>query len=567
MEKEKLEKLNHMLQENICKTRSAMHGCETNSNFIITDTNNNSVRDEPQFRLSTRAQACQRCEDNNTARVSYPKCTFCNNAEQKKDTNTHGSYETGFPRNNLSTIQRSKSGSICRHDLDKNSGQTSTHSRLSYLSRNGKKTSVLQQNEISDIFISDFHGNKQNLFDNNRSANVSNICSTPKPLDLSVNSAKANGNEELSKRKQTETLSKFSETDISGKKEDPVLQRHSAQSKSGPKLNRHAETQCGTPFVFTVETQRQRSKKNTEVITYDDRGSQTDSEKTPSGQVKNKTNQNIERASFNQVLSQAKTTQEGSYTRKSDFSKSEVSEANNKDTGVEASHLNQPVQSGNKQTKKLISISKSGSLCQSNQQRNVEFVKPIALPPKNKVRITPLISSGNRPSANSIGDANNSSEVNYDSDASINSEFDLTLVQNIKSRPDVVSCYKPLGHASNLIKSQNNVKKIDRCVEGRARNEADQWAVHPCSPENPQPSIPPRPAFSDCGTRRMVLQNPSLDSVRSHGVKRRYSLDDSGIHSPQGILSYSPEKQGSPVDSKYVSFNLKVVLQIPCWHQ
>ncbi|WAR03015.1 TERB1-like protein [Mya arenaria] len=184
--------------------------------------------------------------------------------------------------------------------------------------------------------------------------------------------------------------------------------------------------------------------------------------------------------------------------------------------------------------------------------RSRSAVQPTALPPRSKVRITPIRHTALPIRAEESRRENmNNSANGYESDATFKSDFDMSLVRNIRrapkskrmvtSRPDPI--VKAIGKPSQVIKSQNNTASIDRHVEGRERNVADKWDVSLLSPDLKQPTVPPRPAFSDCGMRRHVLRSPS--SVHPH---ERRSIDDSGIHSPH-VFMRRTSPQTSPVDS------------------
>jgi hypothetical protein len=138
------------------------------------------------------------------------------------------------------------------------------------------------------------------------------------------------------------------------------------------------------------------------------------------------------------------------------------------------------------------------SLIISSSQKSAGlFVKPCALPPKRKVRVTPLLGDNNPLGARILlsknsghCDIKNSSQAtDYDSD--VQSEFDLNLFKNVARQQTTVK-------STPVIKSQNNVREIDRVVEKREGNAAERWQIHPYTPHR-QGIVPLRPAFSDCG--------------------------------------------------------------------
>ena len=604
VEKEKLEKLNHMLQENICKSRT-VHDFDTSSN--TTDNNNNNavscnahgrrdldneeIKSNKLAETSTPSkhhkypQSClQKCNNNgsvnafngnNSSRTQDQRVPIDNHDNRRlekrfddgtTDQRPAAAESLRYPMMNCdkqsnmnSDFQKTRSGVRCQ-DLDDN--QTLSKSRQD---KNGNLEIVTNHvQQFDDIVLPN---DNYTSFDRNFQRANSNLSSTPKPLDLSTNFGYVDMNEHNSASQMPINLYNAS---ISGKndgvneKEIRVFQakKQPERVKSKATLNRHAEIQCGTPYVLLTDIQQHQPKYMSNVTSadLDNRNVLNIIGKTPRIVITGKPNESNGTSLKTPlvVITGKPTGNTNRGVNGRDLVRNKKLTEENDDNQIE--DIESPVcqaKSLEEGNRRCFSKEIHGNSVENYGENYGEFVKPVALPPKSKARVTPLKGSHRKLPATSLPNANNNSEVGYESDTSIRSEFDLSLVRNINARPKVLKVLhkpnqNPLGKPSQIIRSQNNVRMVDRCVEGRARNEADMWTKRQKSPDYYQPIIPPRPAFSDCGTRRLVLANPlRTESVRSHCVKRRHSLDDSGIHSPPELLSHSPHKRGSPVDSKF----------------
>lgn len=560
-----------MLQENICRTRSALFGLE--SHTPVRDQNNNSVHGARSGN-SNGFKAHGHVNEINTGFLIQE-----NQSGSAVPQPQHEQCKAGYPAYCLEDRSSEVHISDVAVDLRADpSGNTAVYSRSTprYTDQPLTKRSRTGYESAAEC-----------------------LTSPVLPLDLTKKSC---------------DYQPFGPARFVGEKQNMNLLEKGCDSQTSARLqskvtvSRHAEIQCGTPYVFSAEGQKQGDKLRQSRIEFNDSGSQTEFQKTPRTKCKNTKKRGDTCDKLNGRKSEVEDTsmtvpevQSGrrliklptvnSVVRERGTIRGKNSEddtaGNENVSGVQQKF--EPVHSklmkdqtgdsfdadpesvevvdrnGNMrpesfehQKGNVNRLTESSTLPRDSLhlENNQVFAKPVALPPKCKVRVAPKVSSKGNVTVASLSstlqnepDLNNNSEKDDELECSLKSAFDLSLVRKIKATPPKPD-HKALGQPSQVIRSQNNVRRVDKLVERRPRNEADQWTVHPCSPQNQHPVIPPRPAFSDCGTRRLVLHNQSAESLRSHGQKRRLSLDDSGIHSPPAMLTSSPKEQGSPVDSK-----------------
>lgn len=249
-------------------------------------------------------------------------------------------------------------------------------------------------------------------------------------------------------------------------------------------MNRHAEIQCGTPFMSYIHQSSKNDKTVDEkVVCMSDRGSQTDRIATPNCDLSDTGKQSCDIKNKRVLIENLK-----SSDRQKEGKKTISMNSCDKDSRKDTSNWN-----NNSLRQETSSVSKQSSVSSGL------FVKPVALPPKRKVRMTPLLGADKLSEARSARGSktsninNNSKTEDYDSD--IQSEFDLNLFKNIKKQ---TAC---IVKSTTIIKSQNNVRQIDRLLEKPESNVAEKWQVHPSTPFR-QSIVPPRPAYSDCGNYR-----------------------------------------------------------------
>lgn len=560
-----------MLQENICRTRSALFGLE--SHTPVRDQNNNSVHGarsgnsngfKAHGQMNEINTGFQMQENQSDSVVPQPQCK---------------QWKAGYPEPSLEG--RSSEGHMSDIALDLRVDASCSTTEYSRSTQRYTEQPLIERSGSGSESAAEC------------------LTSPVLPLDLT---------------KKACDYQPFGPARVVGEKQNINLpekgcdSQASARLQSKVTLNRHAEIQCGTPYVFSAEGQKQSEKLRQNRIEFNDSGSQTEFQTTPRLKRKNREKKGdtcdkitgrksevevtsmtvpevqsgrrlIKRQTVNSVVRE-KGTVKGKSSDDDSAGKENVSVvqqkfepdhaklmkdqtgdslgSNQESVEVVDRNGNMRPESFEHQKGERNRLTESSTLPGNslNLENSQVFAKPTALPPKCKVRVTPKVSSKGEVVVASLSatpqkepDLINNSEIDYELECSLKSAFDLSLVRKIKASTPKPK-HKTVGQPSQVIRSQNNVRKVDKIVERRPRNEADQWTVHPCSPQNQHPVIPPRPAFSDCGTRRHVLYNQSAESLRSHGQKRRLSLDDSGIHSPPGILTSSPKEQGSPVDSK-----------------
>ena len=171
------------------------------------------------------------------------------------------------------------------------------------------------------------------------------------------------------------------------------------------------------------------------------------------------------------------------------------------------------------------------------------FVKPNAPPPRRKIRVTPQLGSGKLPTF--PRKRKEATSQAYDTDNSdIDSEFDFELLKTAKQ--NTLQQFLDSNGSSSVI-SRKSIPHTNTCSK-RCLNKLNSltvssqircsdWSAIQVTPTKRQ-TVLPRPAFSDCGSRRPVFDSPV--SVKSAGRIRMRALDDSGIYSPENGLNVSP---------------------------
>ena len=177
------------------------------------------------------------------------------------------------------------------------------------------------------------------------------------------------------------------------------------------------------------------------------------------------------------------------------------------------------------------------------------FVKPRAPPPRRKVRVTPQLGSGKLPTFQRK--QREATAHGYDTDNSdVESEFDFELLKTAKqnrilqfldtSVNDNNSCSgisaKSKPHTKTMTCSKRSWSKLNLLTVS-SQSRCSDWSAIPVTPTKRQ-NVLPRPAFSDCGSRRPVFDSPI--SVKSVGRINKRALDDSGIYSPENGMNVSP---------------------------
>ena len=188
---------------------------------------------------------------------------------------------------------------------------------------------------------------------------------------------------------------------------------------------------------------------------------------------------------------------------------------------------------------------------ESKQPTNL-FVKPLAAPPRKRVRLTPVL--GSRTQLNNLNNSDRKKITVYaeSSCSDVESEFDCQLVKAMKNvnrktdnRLNTNHSLK-YGAGGNKIKSQNNTSKLDKFLDDTTHDATYMWRMAPTTPQSQQ-VIPARPAFSDCGMRRLnVLDSPY--SVKSVGCLGKDSFHENDIDMQEEIRQTSPGN--SSLDSK-----------------
>jgi len=451
MEKEKLEKLNFMLQENICMARSAFPVHQMYQQSVPVNSNSNAV---------------------------YGAQLGCNNS-------------SGLGYNTRDNLQNQKPDAECNHQsisktVDKNNCNSDRQTIRCDLSdkfqqqANSKSFFDIADDQVcvdktlaSDRDLKMLRHNLLRKYIEESTCEANDVCQVVPNRAGFENESSDKKCSEIQKRSQSEIIktsdvqTEDCETQCQETTQDKRMALTSQSFIRRPKtlLNRNAEIQCGTPFVF-AET---KNKKNdTDIRSKFLNGScQTDFQKTPLVILKplEAIEEIVERENPDDDEVFFATTIENSVSKSNEVSL-------RKSTDLTS-------------TPKRPQTNRDGTF---NDREDV-FLKPTSLPPRSKVRITP---SGKRnmpfteklTMSDPCNDLNNSA-CSYDSDSSLHSEFDMCLIRNIRCAPKLrhhtpsghesCSFVKPLGHASQVIKSQNNTNKIDKHVAGRERNEADKW--------------------------------------------------------------------------------------------
>ena len=168
---------------------------------------------------------------------------------------------------------------------------------------------------------------------------------------------------------------------------------------------------------------------------------------------------------------------------------------------------------------------------------NDTFVKPLATAPRRKVRMTPNLGSDKLTRA-TISKISEDLATANDEQSDIESEFDFQLLQTSRqSKHHFSGSSKNKTASETSVKGNRETSTMDCMRSMSSQNKCSDWTVTPMTPEKRQ-CVPPRPAFSDCGSRRPVLGTPM--SVKSVGKLRKRTLDDSGIYSPGNMMPISP---------------------------
>ena len=184
------------------------------------------------------------------------------------------------------------------------------------------------------------------------------------------------------------------------------------------------------------------------------------------------------------------------------------------------------------------SASNTPSNTKTQQGRhNDTFVKPLATAPRRKVRMTPNLGSDKLTRA-TISKISEDLATANDEQSDIESEFDFQLLQTSRqSKHHFSGSSKNKSASGTSVKGNRKTSSMDCMRSMSSQNKCSDWTVTPMTPEKRQ-CVPPRPAFSDCGSRRPVLGTPM--SVKSVGKLRKRTLDDSGIYSPGNMMPISP---------------------------
>ena len=170
-------------------------------------------------------------------------------------------------------------------------------------------------------------------------------------------------------------------------------------------------------------------------------------------------------------------------------------------------------------------------------RHNDTFVKPLATAPRRKVRMTPNLGSDKLTRA-TISKISEDLATANDEQSDIESEFDFQLLQTSRqSKHHFFGSSKNKSASETSVKGNRKTSSMDCARSMSSQNKCSDWTVTPMTPEKRQ-CVPPRPAFSDCGSRRPVLGTPM--SVKSVGKLRKRTLDDSGIYSPGNMMPISP---------------------------
>ena len=177
------------------------------------------------------------------------------------------------------------------------------------------------------------------------------------------------------------------------------------------------------------------------------------------------------------------------------------------------------------------------------------FVKPRAPPPRRKVRVTPQLGSGKLPTFHRKQKEATTIEQNIDN-SDIESEFDFELLKTAKEKriqhfletsKDNNSCTSEnvTERKSNNFGRESSSKNSNKLNLSSlsSKSRCSDWSTVTVTPTKRQ-TVLPRPAFSDCGSRRPVFDSPI--SVKSVGRTHKRTLDDSGICSPGNGLNVSP---------------------------
>ena len=170
-------------------------------------------------------------------------------------------------------------------------------------------------------------------------------------------------------------------------------------------------------------------------------------------------------------------------------------------------------------------------------RHNDTFVKPLATAPRRKVRMTPNLGSDKLTRA-AISKISEDLATANNEKSDIESEFDFQLLQTSRqSKHHFSGSSKNKSTSETSVKGNRKTSSMDCMRSMSSQNKCSDWTVTPMTPEKRQ-CVPPRPAFSDCGSRRPVLGTPM--SVKSVGKLRKRTLDDSGIYSPGNMMPISP---------------------------
>lgn len=542
-EKEQLEKLNYMLQENICKTHSSQTNTGLNSfNKDVKNPLNTSVS-EPSIPCYNSKELQQR--GSMSVPAAYPEISDVVSYKNEVTENKYISQKEHLC--NVLHMAGTENKQLRNENFDesvvrRNSYNMNSESKEipAMVTRSGQRYHKMEDN--SDMNNNCLLTDQNNHVDHSSCSRVIPGCNTcmmssveygvplsgeqsqrksSQLMNIQVNTdnhhieTQTNLNREtfpfvakpldspysknictvVSGTKQSITTSgydkgehlTYEERQIPLERPDSIHQ----ESKVKTVINRHAEIQCGTPFVSYLH-QSSKNDKNVDekVVCLSDCGSQTD-EAMPNCHESDNGKQSCSIKNKRILIENSKSSDRQKEGKKTISMCS--FDTKNKDSRKDTSNWNSSTL-----RQETSSVSKESSIS------NALFVKPVALPPKRKVRMTPVLGPGKLSEARSLSARgsktsninNNSKTEDYDSD--IQSEFDLNLFKNVKKQNACVV------KSTTVIKSQNNVRQIDRLLEKQESSVAEKWQVHPSTPLR-QSIVPPRPAYSDCGNYRYYI--------------------------------------------------------------
>ncbi|KAL4225603.1 bouquet formation protein 1 [Mactra antiquata] len=515
-EKEKLEKLNQSLQETMIRNQSERFQQRTKDTSGFCSSSVYSDNHRVNYKCVNNTNADNFDGNNNTVKQNFAFCKprFISSERPLSPLGDQNEAMPCYINNNGSSHRKSCAENCISYDGHLQSFNNNCievngnrNQRQSYLvaSGNDKNCTCV----VEDKIIS-----------NNRNVGIGSC--PEQPLDLTKPC--------LSNQTMEQTMNECISTSTTGANtcSTKVL------TQKLQKINRNAEIQCGTPFVLYTEQQSEIDGLSDTGKYRHDSSAQTDFIDRPNIKTASLVDEDYDRITIQQTLGETSpcSIKQSSNTSKVGSVKGKVK---SKPNVVSKSTQNPFSNISNLGSIKGTLISRPTMVSKSMQSSSPNslkskisdscFVKPIARAPK--VRVMPNLGPSGcskMPTKVIRQKLGQSRSITSECDKQLRSDLNKITLNPGKTSHRPINVQQH-GMSRSFVKSQNNVRHLDKYIEQSQGNAADKWQVHPVTPGK-QKILPARPAFSDCGTRRYSFTTSS--AINSPKSIRKRSVDDSG---------------------------------------